>query len=132
MRPRRGRRGDRQRGALISEVGDYAPPTLTGEAYVHRRDAVDLRLHHASIHGVVTTEADDAAGEPIGLWMFDGGDVAGRRGCRPARRAGRHPRRALMGGSGRCLALLAQLGLPTADVADAWRDAVGSLPGVGR
>lgn len=39
---------------------------------------------------------------------------------------------ALMSRSGRCLALLAQLGLPTAEVADAWRDAVGSLPGVAR
>lgn len=67
-------------GALLSELAPYAPPTYTGEAFGPVCGAVGLRLHRAAIREFVTTEADDDAREPTGLWMFGADDTALHRG----------------------------------------------------
>jgi putative heme degradation protein len=63
-------------GALLSELAPYAPPTYTGEAFGPACGTVALRLHRAAVRGFVTTEADDEAREPVGLWMFGPDDTA--------------------------------------------------------
>ncbi|MBN9758147.1 hemin-degrading family protein precursor [Pseudonocardia sp. Ae406_Ps2] len=58
--------------ALISELGTYAEPTFTGEAFGVRADAVTLRLSRPAVAAVVATRADDERREPAALWLFDG------------------------------------------------------------
>lgn len=65
--------------ALISELGTYAEPTLTGEAFGVRADAVTLRLSRPAVAAVVATRADDERREPAALWLFDGDGAAVHR-----------------------------------------------------
>lgn len=65
--------------ALISELGTYAEPSFSGEAFPVRPDAVTLRLSRPAVASVVATRADDGRREPAALWLFDGDGAAVHR-----------------------------------------------------
>lgn len=50
--------------ALISELGTYAEPTFTGEAFGVRADAVTLRLSRPAVAAVVATRPTTSVASP--------------------------------------------------------------------